>query len=139
MWLLVDRAFIMEGRAGDFFSYARNRARGDLNEFSHYLRNFPSSIVEHRGGFPYAVTDVARNYVGTPNQLRFPNLFSFDAHASKDFKVNDRYSLLFAVSGLNLTNHFNTLDARANTADPQFGTFFGNYKRRFRMDFAVIY
>ena len=156
-----------------FFSYVRNRARGDLNEFSHYLGNFPSSvvrpnqssnlpgdlpnrflawgmmklpwqmqiapIVEHRGGFPYAVTDVARNYVGTPNQLRFPNFFSFDTRTSKDFKVNDKYSLRFAVSGFNLTNHFNALDVHANTADPQFGTFFGNYKRRFRVDFDVIY
>ncbi|MGE0129235.1 MAG: carboxypeptidase regulatory-like domain-containing protein [Blastocatellales bacterium] len=98
-----------------------------------------SPIVEYRSGFPYTVTDVARNYVGTPNQQRFPKFFSFDARISKDFKVNDKYSLRFAVSGFNLTNHFNALDVHANTADPQFGAFFGNYRRRFRVDFDVIY
>lgn len=98
-----------------------------------------SPIVEYRSGFPYTVTDVARNYVGTPNKLRFPKFFSFDARISKDFKVNDKYSLRFALSGFNLTNHFNALDVHANTADPQFGAFFGNYKRRFRVDFDVIF
>jgi hypothetical protein len=27
----------------------------------------------------------------------------------------------------------------ANTADPQFGTFFGSYGRRFRLDFDVLF
>jgi hypothetical protein len=43
------------------------------------------------------------------------------------------------VSGFNLTNHFNALDVHSNSADPQAGVFFGNYKRRFRMDFDVVF
>jgi hypothetical protein len=27
----------------------------------------------------------------------------------------------------------------ANTADPQYGIFFGNYKRRYRFDFDIIF
>lgn len=98
-----------------------------------------SPMVEYRSGFPYAPLDAARNFVGTPNTLRFPNFFSLDARVSKDFKISEKYSVRFSVSGYNLTNHFNALDVHANTADPQFGAFFGNYKRRFRMDFDIIF
>ncbi len=96
-------------------------------------------IIEYRNGFPYTVTDAAQRFVGTPNKLRFPKFFSLDARISKDFKVSPKYTLRFAVSGFNLTNHFNALDVHANTADPQFGTFFGNNQRRFRVDFDVIF
>ncbi|HEX8091141.1 MAG TPA: TonB-dependent receptor, partial [Blastocatellia bacterium] len=62
-------------------------------------------LVEYRNGFPYAVTDAAQNYVGTPNATRFPNFYSFDSRVSKDIKLNDKYSVRFSVSGFNLTNH----------------------------------
>ena len=38
----------------------------------------------------------------------------------------------------NLTNHFNPLAIHNNIADPQYGTFFGNYRRRYRFDFDII-
>ncbi|MBI3649599.1 MAG: TonB-dependent receptor [Acidobacteria bacterium] len=98
-----------------------------------------SPIVEYRNGFPYAVTDAAQNYVGQPNTSRFPNFFSFDARVSKDIKLNPEYALRLSVSGFNLTNHFNPLTVHSNIADPQFGLFFGNYKRRFRLDFDVLF
>ena len=96
-------------------------------------------LVEYRNGFPYAVTDAAQNYVGTPNKTRFPNFYSFDSRVSKDFKVNDKYSLRFSVSGFNLTNHFNPTTVHSNIGDPQYGLFFGNYNRRFRLDFDVLF
>lgn len=98
-------------------------------------------VLEYRNGLPYAVVDAARNYVGLPNsdKLRFPNFFSLDARILKDFKVNPKYTLRFSVSGFNLTNHFNALDVHSNIADPQSGVFFGNYKRRFRADFDVVF
>ena len=157
------------------FSYVRSRAKGDLNEFSQFLGNFPTALirpnqfsnlpgdlpnrfiawgflslpwkmqlaptVEYRNGFPYAKVDALRNYVGTPNsdRSRFPNFLSVDARILKDFKVSPKYTLRFSVSGFNLTNHFNALDVHSNIADPQSGVFFGNYKRRFRADFDVIF
>jgi len=108
--------------------------------------NFPwklmvAPLVEYRSGFPYAVLDSAQNYVGTPNsdQTRFPNFFSLDTRVSKDFKMNAKYTVRFTVRGLNLTNHFNPLGVHANTADPEFGIFFGFYKRRYLVDFDVLY
>jgi hypothetical protein len=96
-------------------------------------------LVEYRNGFPYAVTDAAQNYVGTPNKTRFPNFYSLDSRVSKDFKLNDKYSVRFSVSGFNLTNHFNPITVHSNIDDPQYGLFFGNYKRRFRLDFDVLF
>ncbi|MDX2033576.1 MAG: carboxypeptidase regulatory-like domain-containing protein [Blastocatellia bacterium] len=110
-------------------------------------------LVEYRSGFPYALLDPAQNYVGTPNAdgRRFPNFFSFDSRFARDFEINrtvervfgkklqDRYSVRLSLSVYNLTNHFNPPSLHNNTGDPQFGLFFGQNKRRFRVDFDVIF
>ncbi|HEV2964476.1 MAG TPA: carboxypeptidase regulatory-like domain-containing protein [Candidatus Angelobacter sp.] len=96
-------------------------------------------LVEYRTGFPFTVTNALQQYVGVPNQSRFPNFFSLDTRLSKDFPVNSKYTLRLAVKGLNLSNHFNPLAVRANTGDPEFGAFFGTYKRRFKLDFDVLF
>lgn len=96
-------------------------------------------MVEWRNGFPYASTDVTQNYVGIPNENRFRDFFSLDGRVSKDFKLSDKYSLRFSVSGFNVTNHFNPLQVHSNIDDPGYGVFFGSYKRRFRLDFDVIF
>jgi hypothetical protein len=96
-------------------------------------------LVEWRNGFPYAWTDATQHYIGMPNQRRFPNFYSVDSRASKDVKVSDKYSLRFSVSGFNLTNHFNPLRMHSNIDDRLHGVFFGNHKRRLRVDFDVIF
>jgi len=98
-------------------------------------------IVEYRNGFPYTRLDALQDYVGTPNSsaTRFPHFFSADARVLKDFKVSPRYTLRLSVTGFNLTNHFNALAVHANVADPQSGVFFGNYHRRYRGDFEVVF
>ena len=96
-------------------------------------------VVEYRNGLPYAQYDVLGNYVGVPNTTRYPDFFSADARIMKDVKVNPKYTVRFSVSCNNMTNHFNALAVHSNVADPQFGTFFGNYQRRFRADFDVIF
>jgi hypothetical protein len=103
------------------------------------LRLYP--IVEYRTGSPYAVVDAARNYVGVPysDRYRYPYFFSADARISKDIPLRHKYTLRFSVSGFNLTNHFNPLDVHANLSDPLNGVFFGNYVRRFRGDFDVLF
>ncbi|MEK6300126.1 MAG: carboxypeptidase regulatory-like domain-containing protein [Acidobacteriota bacterium] len=98
-----------------------------------------SPMVEWRNGFPFATTNEAQEYVGLPNTNRFPGFFSLDSRVSKDFKLSDKYSVRFSVSGFNLTNHFNPLDVRSNIDDLKYGVFFGNHKRRFRLDFDVLF
>ncbi|MGI8991237.1 MAG: TonB-dependent receptor [Bryobacteraceae bacterium] len=98
-------------------------------------------IVEYRNGFPYARFDERQNYSGIPNSdgSRFPNFFSADARFLKDFKVHPKYTARLSLTCFNLSNHFNALAVHANIADPQYGVFFGNYRRRYRGDFEVIF
>jgi Carboxypeptidase regulatory-like domain/TonB dependent receptor-like, beta-barrel/TonB-dependent Receptor Plug Domain len=169
---LTARVSMKEGQQL-FFSYVHSKAKGDINEFTNYLGNFPYPLVrlnefsnlpadlphrflawgqvhlpwklrlfplvEYRSGFPFSVTDELQNFVGPANTFRFPRFFSFDARIARDFQVTKKYGVRFAVSGFNLTNHFNALDVHRNIADPQFGTFFGNFRRRARVDFDVIF
>lgn len=95
--------------------------------------------AEYRSGMPWSSLDVMQNYAGAPNSQRFPNYFSLDARISKDFKVNDKYSVRFAISGSNLTNHFNPVSIHSNIADPVYGVFFGEYRRRYTADFDVLF
>jgi hypothetical protein len=95
--------------------------------------------VEYRSGFPWSPLSPAQEYVGIPNQSRFPASFSVDARVTKDIKVTDKYSFRFGVSGSNLTNHFNPISIHANTGDPAYGIFFGEYRRRYTADFDVIF
>ncbi|MGA2327839.1 MAG: carboxypeptidase regulatory-like domain-containing protein [Bryobacteraceae bacterium] len=96
-------------------------------------------LVEVRNGFPYAIMDVAQNYVGVPNQNRFPSFLSVDSRFSKDLKVSPKYTIRLSVSGYNLTNHFNPEALHANIADPAYGFYFGQRGRRFTADFDVIF
>jgi hypothetical protein len=95
--------------------------------------------IEYHTGFPYSVYNALQQYVGEPNGQRFPAFFSLDARITKDFKVNDKYSVRFGVTGSNLTDHFNPISVRANTGDPAFGLFFGEYHRRYTADFDVLF
>src|SRR5215475_5536313 len=112
-----------------------------------------SPLVEWRTGLPYAVFDEGQNYVGQPfsDKTRFPGFFSLDARFIREFQINevvknmfkrklkDPTSVRVSVSFYNLTNHFNPTSIHANVIDPQFGLFFGQNKRRFRVDFDLIF
>ncbi|MBV9401244.1 MAG: TonB-dependent receptor [Bryobacterales bacterium] len=96
-------------------------------------------MAEFRSGQRYASVDALGDYVGTPYSRRYPDVFSADARVSKDVKINTKYTARFSVTGFNLTNHFNALAVHANIEDPQYGIFFGNYHRRYRGDFEVMF
>jgi hypothetical protein len=157
-----------------FFSYVRQRARGDINDASTYVGNFPFPVVrqnlagslpseipnrfllwgtyslphkmliapklELRNGFPYQYTDVYQNYVAAAGpQPRFPRYFSVDIRLSKDIQVSAKHAIRLSGTAFNLTNHFNALEVHQNVGDPLFGTFFGNYSRKFTVDFDFLY
>jgi hypothetical protein len=97
--------------------------------------------IDWRNGFPYQSLDVYQNYIQAMNSdsRRLPMYFSGDARLSKDIKLNAKYALRPSVSVTNITNHFNALEVHANTADPQYGQFFGNYDRHERFDLDVVF
>ena len=97
--------------------------------------------IELRSGFPWQAFDAYQNYIGTATKtnLRFPSYIDFDARIAKDIKMNSKYTLRPSISITNLTNHFNALEVHSNTADPQYGQFFGTYSRHLRFDFDVVF
>jgi hypothetical protein len=100
-----------------------------------------SPKIELRSGFPYQSFDVYQNYVQTEKAEngRFPTYFSSDVRVAKDLKLNSKYTLRPSISVTNITNHFNALQVHANTADPQYGQFFGSYNLHTRFDLDVVF
>jgi hypothetical protein len=96
-------------------------------------------VVEYRSGFPYSAIDAQRQYVGTPNVMRYPRFLSADLRVSKDIQLDGKYGVRLNVSGFNLTNHFNPEVVHNNVADPAFGYFFGHRGRRFTLDFDFLF
>jgi len=107
----------------------------------HFWKLQASPIVEFRSGFPWTAYNALQNYVGIPysDATRFPHFFSADTRVSRDFKVSPKYTVRLSLTGYNLTNHFNALAIHNNTADPQYGVYFGNYHRRYRFDFDFVF
>ncbi len=107
--------------------------------------NLPKKIqltphVEYRNGFPYQPTDALQQWVSTTGpQYRFPKYFSVDLRVSKDFEVDTKHAVRLSMTIRNLTDHFNPLEVYSNIADAQYGTFFGNYDRKFLFDFDFLY
>jgi hypothetical protein len=156
-------SFIHSSAHGDlnqFTSYLTDYPFAPIrpNEFTHLKGDVPNRFIswgilnmpwkvrlapifEYRTGTPYAVLNAAREYVGFPlsDRTRLRTYVSLDERMLRDFKVARKYTLRFSVSVLNALNHFNALDVHANTADPQFGTFFGHYKRRYRADLEIVF
>jgi hypothetical protein len=96
-------------------------------------------VVEYRSGFPYTSTDALQQYVGIPNQSRYPHFFSIDSRISKDIQVNPKYGVRLSLASFNLTNHFNPEAVHSNVADLAYGYFFGHRGRRFTVDFDVLF
>ncbi|HUO60783.1 MAG TPA: carboxypeptidase regulatory-like domain-containing protein [Candidatus Acidoferrales bacterium] len=97
--------------------------------------------IEYRNGFPWQPTTVSQDYVTglTGPQTRFPKYFDVDVRVSKDFTVMKKHSIRLSGTVNNLTNHMNYLEVHSNIADPQYGTFFGNYSRKFTVDFDWLF
>ena len=96
--------------------------------------------LELRNGFPYQPTNALQQWVeATGPQYRYPRYFSADLAVAKDFKVRETHAVRFTVTVQNITNHFNPLQVHSNIADPQYGQFFGNYNRKYLLDFDVLF
>ena len=97
-----------------------------------------SPIVEWRNGFPYAAFDERQEYAGEPYSRRFPNFFSLDFRISRDILFK-KHMFRVSFSMFNVTNHWNPTAVRWNVADPQFGEFLATNKRRFRLNFDILF
>lgn len=93
-------------------------------------------LLDVHTGFPYSIRDESQNFVGTRNSVRFPRFASLDMAFIKDVRIRDKYKAQFTLNLFNVTSHFNPRNVRNNTGDPNFGQFFSNYRRFYRVDFA---
>lgn len=96
--------------------------------------------IEYRDGFTWQPMDALQNYIPLSSyQPRYPRYFSADVRASKDVNVGPHHAVRLSFTVRNLTNHTNPLQIHNNVADPQYGTFFGNYGRHYLLDFDFLF
>jgi len=95
-------------------------------------------LFEYRTGRPYSALDAGQQYAGPPNARRFPAFLSLDYRIARDIHVR-KHAVQLSFSMFNVTNHWNPDTVRLNIADPQFGQFLGQHRRRFRLDFDFLF
>ncbi|HVP55064.1 MAG TPA: carboxypeptidase regulatory-like domain-containing protein [Candidatus Eisenbacteria bacterium] len=96
--------------------------------------------LELRNGFPWQPTDVLQQWVQTYGpQSRYPRYFSADVAVAKDFTVRQEHAVRLTLTVQNLTDHFNPLQVHSNIGDPLYGQFFGNWDRKYMLDFDFLF
>jgi len=96
--------------------------------------------MEYRDGFTWQPVDQFQNYIPFASlQPRYPHYFSADVRMAKDLNLGPHHAIRLSITARNLTNHDNPLQVHGNTADPIYGTFFGNYGRHFLADFDFLF
>jgi hypothetical protein len=96
--------------------------------------------IEYRDGFTWQpINALQENIPLSSYQSRYPRYFSADVRASKDLNVGPDHAIRLSFMVRNLTNHDNALQIHNNIADPQYGTFFGNYGRHYLFDFDFLF
>jgi len=85
-----------------------------------------SPAVDWRTGFPYSILDSERYYVGTPNNARFPNYFSFDVTTFKTFDIL-KQEMDLGLQFFNITSHFNPRDVIPVLGSTHFGEYTNSF------------
>ena len=97
--------------------------------------------LEYRNGFTWQPVDQFQNYISLASeaQPRYPAYFTADLRVGKDFTVAAKHAVRISLTVRNLTDHNNPLQVHANSADPLYGSFFGNYGRHLLADFDFLF
>ena len=100
-----------------------------------------SPHVEYRNGFTWQPVDQLQNYAALPvtTQPRYPGYLSADARIAKDLNINPQHAIRLSLTIRNITNHDNPLQVHNNIADPQYGSYFGNYGTHALVDFDFLF
>ena len=95
-----------------------------------------SPLADIHTGFPYSNVDIQQNYVGVPNNLRFPVYFSLDVKLARDFTIRNPFNehskprkIHIGIFSLDVTNRLNPNDVFNNVSSPLFGHFAGFLRR----------
>jgi hypothetical protein len=97
-------------------------------------------VLDVHTGFPYSVTDEARNFIGPRNSVRFPRFTSFDLQVTRRIKLplpHEKFKARVGFSVFNLFNHFNPRDVQNDVDSDRFGALFNGVGRTFRGKFIL--
>ncbi len=97
-------------------------------------------VLDVHTGFPWSVTDQAREFVGQRDSMRFPRFASFDLQATRPIALPFHREKLKARIGFavfNLFNRFNPRDVQNDIDSARFGALFNGVGRIFRGKFTV--
>ena len=96
-----------------------------------------SPVADVHSGLPYSDVDVLQNYVGVPNDERFPIYFSLDVRLYREFSFHipktessKIHKVRLGVYSTDITNRQNPHDVYSNVTSPAFGQFAG-FQRRY--------
>jgi len=96
-----------------------------------------SPVSDVHSGLPFSNVDVLQNYVGVPNQERFPIYFSLDVRLYREFAIHIPHTersktrkVRLGVYSTDITNRQNPHDVYNNVRSPSFGEFAG-FQRRY--------
>jgi hypothetical protein len=96
-----------------------------------------SPVADVHSGLPFSNVDVLQNYVGVPDDQRFPFYFSLDVRLYREFAVHiprtersKTHKVRLGVYSTDITNRQNPHDVYNNVASPIFGHFAG-FQRRY--------
>jgi len=99
-------------------------------------------VVDVHTGFPYSKVNERQNYVGVPNQRRFPTFFSVDFNVRRDFRIPLKPAgtrkVRIGLYMINLTKHGNFNEVYNNIASPQFGGFTGFQRQQTAFLLSVV-
>ena len=95
-----------------------------------------SPAMEWHSGFPFAVVDARRQYVGQPNTGSYPAFLSLDLVLYKTLTIKGK-AVKLNVQLFNATNHFNPRDVFTVAGAPRFGTFTNSVGPTVRGDISV--
>jgi len=96
-----------------------------------------SPVADVHSGLPFSNVDVLQNYVGVPDDQRFPFYFSLDVRLYREFAVHiprtersKTHKVRLGVYSTDITNRQNPHDVYNNVTSPIFGHFAG-FQRRY--------
>ena len=103
-----------------------------------------SPLLDWHSGFPYSSFDALQNYVGPPNDQRFPAFLSLDLQVTKQFRIPfvpwfRKHPLTGGVRVFNLTDHGNFRDVYSNVTSPYYGHYAGFQHRFFDVSLDILY
>ncbi len=106
--------------------------RGNMKDDVYGILPTFSPLLDVHTGFAYSSIDERQQYVGTPNDQRFPTYLSLDLKVYREFRVpflgkrsGKVHHVRFGVYTLNATDHQNFNTVYNNVASPYYGRFVG--------------